>query len=339
MSLILRLRRLAAGVHPVALAWTGTAALVAAAFALRLALNPVFAASQTYSLFYPVVLLSAYLFGRAPAFAAIVASAMLGFYVFANPALSWKASPATLTSVAMFAMNASVGVILITALTGAVREFARAQSRAEVVARNHAALFRELSERISHQLRVVAGVLTLQAKGEPEPDVMRGLQRASERSVLMARVHRELAGHADDPVDFDAFVRGLVAAVCEAQGAPPEQVRIQPSGIWLPPEQATSLGVALAECVTALLCRKDAGALTIRLEGGGVATRLLVARTDAVSGAELSSLSSGYLLRAMVEQLGAAIALRTDGEGSALEISIPHARPAVAERQSAGMLH
>jgi hypothetical protein len=46
----------------------------------------------------------------------------------------------------------------------------------------------------------------------------------------------------------------------------------------------------------------------------------------------------------MVEQLGAAIALRADGHGSALEITVPHYpsgdHPAAeAVRPAAGMLH
>jgi len=316
---------------------------VAAAFLLRLALEPVFKGGQVYSLFYPEVVLAAYLLGRRPAAFAMLLSGLVGFFAFATPQFSWKASPHVFTTLAFFFLNASVAIYLITALTRALAELAASQGRAEAVADSHADLFRELNERISHHLRLVAGVLTLQAKGEPEPDVMRGLQKASERSVLMARVHRELAGHAEAPVDFNAFARGLMRSVCHARGDDTDRVQIEAAQIWLPPEEATSLGMALAECVAALLSRRECGLLRIRMVGAPSETRLLISELDETTGASQATLSSSYLLRAMVEQLGATIALRADGQGSALEITVPHFAtgspdPAVA-RPAVGMLH
>jgi len=318
---------------------------VVVAFAVRLASEPVFKTGQIYSLFYPGVVLAAYVLGRKPAALAMLLSGLVGLFAFAAPQFAWKATPQILTSLAFFFINASVAIYLITALTRALAELAASQSRAEAVADSHADLFRELNERISHHLRLVAGVLTLQAKGEPEPDVMRGLQKASERSVLMARVHRELAGHTEAPVDFDAFARGLMRSVCHARGDDTDRVQIEPAQIWLPPEEATSLGMALAECVAALLSRRDCGLLRIRMVGAPSETRLLISELDEKTGASQATLSSSYLLRAMVEQLGAAIALRADGQGSALEITVPHfatgeeAVAAEAVRPAIGMLH
>ncbi len=143
-------------------------------------------------------------------------------------------------------------------------------------------------------------------------------------------------------MDFDAFARGLVRSVCQAQGHPTERVQIEPAGIWLPPEEATSLGVALAECVAALLARRDSGPLHIRMLGGPSETRLSISELDEKSGVSLASLSSGYLLRAMVEQLGAAIALRADATGSSLEITVPHfqaAATAIPTPAAVGMVH
>jgi two-component sensor histidine kinase len=341
MSHLIRRPGAIPGLSPATSAYVWAGLAVAAVFAVRMALQPVLKDGQIYSLFYPAVVMLAYVFGRGPAAAAMAATGALAFYCFSAPQFAWKASPAALTGLFFFVLNASVAIYLITALARALDELAASQGRAEAVANNHADLFRELNERISHHLRLVAGVLTLQAKGEPEPAVMRGLQKASERSMLMARVHRELAGRTDEPVDFDAFARGLVRAVCQARGDATERVQIEPAGIWLPPEEATSLGVALAECIAALLARKDSGPLRIRMLGGPAETRLSICELDEKSGATLASLSSGYLLRAMVEQLGAAIALKADAEGSSLEITVPHfpVSEAGAAKPSAEMLH
>jgi hypothetical protein len=50
-----------------------------------------------------------------------------------------------------------------------------------------------------------------------------------------------------------------------------------------------------------------------------------LAISEAGEGAEgaLVTVTNGYLLRAMTEQLGAAVALRTDADGSALVVSMP----------------
>lgn len=345
MSQIIRQPGPIPGLSPAASSYVWATLWVAAAFAVRLATQQVFKTGQTYSLFYPGVVLAAYLLGRKPATYAMLLSGLVAFFAFAAPQFAWKASQQALTTLFFFLLNASVAIYLITALTRALAELAASQGRAEAVADSHADLFRELNERISHHLRLVAGVLTLQAKGEPEPDVMRGLQKASERSVLMARVHRELAGHTEAPVDFDAFARGLMRSVCHARGDDTDRVQIEPARIWLPPEEATSLGMALAECVAALLSRRDCGLLRIRMTGAPSETRVLISELDEKTGASQATLSSSYLLRAMVEQLGAAIALRADGQGSALEITVPHyatGEDAVAAevlRPTAGMLH
>jgi two-component sensor histidine kinase len=340
----IRQPRLVPGLGREASSYVWAALWIVAAFVVRLVAQPVFQHGQVYSLFYPGVVLAAYLLGRKPAAFAMLLSGAAGFFAFAAPQFAWKATPQVLTALFFFFVNASVAIYLITALTRALAELAASQDRAEAVADSHADLFRELNERISHHLRLVAGVLTLQAKGEPEPDVMRGLQKASERSVLMARVHRELAGRTEAPVDFDAFARGLMRSVCHARGDDTDRVQIEPGHVWLPPEEATSLGMALAECVAALLSRRECGLLRIRMVGGPSETRLLISEFDETTGASQATLSSSYLLRAMVEQLGAAIALRADAKGSALEITVPHfpsGEQAVAQAAHvrAGMLH
>ena len=344
MSHLIRQQRSFAGLGPTASAYAWTALLVGGVFVGRLMLQPLLGSAQAYALFYPAVIVVAYLFGRGPAAAATVASGLLAAFCFVAPQFAWKHQPAVYTTLGSYALNAAVAVYLITMLTRALDKLALSQQRAEAVANSHADLFRELNERISHHLRLVAGVLTLQAKGEPEPDVLRSLRKASERSVLMARVHRELAGHSEAPVDFDAFARGLMRSVCHARGEATERVQIEPADIWLPPEEATSLGVALAECVAALLARRDCGPLRVRMLGGAAETRLSISELDERSGASLATLSSSYLLRAMVEQLGAAIAVRADAQGSALEITVPHFQAhddlaAAVARPAAGMMH
>lgn len=310
-----------------ALPWIATAGLVTAAFLVRLPMTSVLSGGLAYSAFYPAVILAVYAFGRGPGIAAAVASAALGYWCFVQPAYEWKFAPNVLAGTLFFAITCTVCIVLITGLTGALKAVSRDLGRAQAVADSHAGLFRELNERMSHHMRLVAGVLMLQAKGEPEPQVADSLRRAMERSLMISRVHRELGGRGEEAVAFDDFAAALGRAVCTAREQPPERVAVETTGVSLPVEEATSLGVALAECLSALFDVGVAGQLRIKVDASGRQAEVAISQADGgpAGGGALVSVTNGYLLRAMTEQLGAAVALRADSAGSALVLSIPRA--------------
>jgi two-component sensor histidine kinase len=310
---------------PVIMPWVWTAAMVALAFLFRLQFQEVLGGGLAYSTFYPAVILAAYAFGRGPAVAAALVSSVLAFFCFVEPTFAWKATPTVLAAFGFFALVCGVAIVVITGLTGALRDVSRELGRAQAVADSHAGLFRELNERMTHHMRLVAGVLALQAKGEPEPQVADGLKRAMERTLLISRVHRELGGRVDEVADFDAFATALARAVCVARNQPPERVLVETSGLKLGVEEATSLGVALAECLSALFDTGVKGPLRIRFGARGRQVEVAISEGGEAADGALVTVTNGYLLRAMTEQLGAEVALRADADGSALVLSMPRA--------------
>jgi len=324
--------------HP-ATPWLLAAALVAVAFLTRLSMASVLTGALAYSVFYPAVILTAYAFGRGPAIAAALASGALAFWCFVEPANAWKATPQTLTTLAFFTLVCAVAIVVITGLTAALKNLSRELGHAQAVADSHAGLFRELNERMTHHMRLVAGVLALQAKGEPEPQVADGLRRAMERTLLISRVHRQLGGRSDEAVDFDAFAVALARAVCAARNQPVERVDVQASGLQLGVEEATSLGVALAECLGALFDASVAGGLRIRFGLGGRHAEVAISEAGEGGSGALVSVTNGYLLRAMTEQLGAEVALRADADGSALVLSMPRESGLDVQPVAASTLH
>jgi hypothetical protein len=320
-----------------ALPWVATAALVACAFLIRLPMQATLGGGLAYSAFYPAVVLVAYAYGRTPAVVAAVVSATLAYWCFVEPVYDWKDGPNVIAGFVFFAVTCTVIITLITGLTGALKAVSRELGRAQAVADSHAGLFRELNERMSHHMRLVAGVLALQAKGEPEPQVADSLKRAMERSLMISRVHRELGGRADEAVAFDAFAAALARAVCVAREQSTDRVRVEPSGLKLDVEEATTLGVALAECLSTLFDVGVKGVLLIRLDARGRQAEVAISEGGEDSDGALVSVTNGYLLRAMTEQLGAAVALRADAAGSALVLSIP--RGAAAASGAAATLH
>jgi two-component sensor histidine kinase len=338
---MVRISQLLLALHrsPPAMAWVWTAALVGVAFMIRLPMQPVLGGGLAYSAFYPAVILAAYVFGRGPAVGATVVAAMLGFWCFVEPIFSWKAAPNTFAGLLFFGVTCAVIIAVVTGLTTALKSVSKELGRSQAVADSHAGLFRELNERMSHHMRLVAGILALQAKGEPEPQVADSLKRAMERSLLIARVHRELGGRGDEAVEFDAFAVALARAVCLSREQPSERIEVQASGLRLSAEETTSLGVALAECLGALLDTGAAGRLRIRLDGGGGGqAEVAISQVGTAADGALITVTNGYLLRAMTEQLGAAVALRADAAGSSLVLSMPRAAMA-AEASRGATLH
>ena len=331
-----RLAALWKGTGP--MAWLWTAALVAVAFLIRWSMQPMLGGGLAYSTFYPVVILIAYAFGRWPAVAATVVCANVALVCFVEPAFAFKLPANAVTGYVFFLVSAAVAITVVTGLTSALKDLSRELGRAQAVADSHAGLFRELNERMTHHMRLVAGVLAIQAKGEPEQQVADSLRRAMERSLLIARVHRELGGRGETPVAFDTFAVALARAVCLSRQQPPERVGVEASGLELSLEEATSLGVALAECLGALLDTGGAGQLSLRLDASGRQAEVAISETGAAAEGALVSVTNGLLLRAMAEQLGAAVALRADAHGSALVLSMPRGAVA-ADPEAAATLH
>lgn len=320
--------------------WFATLALVAVAFLVRLPMTPVLSGNLAYSSFYPAVILAVYAFGRGAGIAAAVLSAGLAYWCFVQPAYSFKFAPNAVAGLGFFAITCTVVIVLIDGLNGALKALSQELGRARAVADSHAGLFRELNERMSHHMRLVAGVLALQAKGEPEPQVADSLRRAMERSLMISRVHRELGGRDEAPVALDDFAVALARAVCAARNQPAGRVTVEASGVTLPVDEATSLGVALAECLSALLDAGAPGPLRIRLGALGDRTEVAISQATGAgeAGGSLVSVTNGYLLRAVTEQLGAAVALRTDAAGAALVLTMPRAGRPTAHA-AAGTLH
>ena len=72
---------------------------------------------------------------------------------FVEPAFAWKATPTVLAAFGFFSLVCAVAIVVITGLTGALRDVSRELGRAEAVADSHAGLFRELNERMTHHMR------------------------------------------------------------------------------------------------------------------------------------------------------------------------------------------
>ncbi|MCR5878551.1 DUF4118 domain-containing protein [Phenylobacterium sp. J367] len=313
------------------------AALILIATVVRAGLHPMLGEKQVWSIYFPVVILASYVFGARNAAVAMLVSAVLGFVLFSGATRGVEAAMDAAPGVFLFVMNSAVVLYVVGSLNGALKGLAVAQGESEAMARAHAELFHEVNQRITHHLRLVAGVLALQAKGEPEPTVSAGLKKAAERSLQISRAHAELSGLPTEPVRFGQVAERIVATLLESRGERRDRVAVIVNAeMGLSQEAATALAAALLECLDSLLNGHPDGPIIVRLASDAAGRRVEVVVTDPRAARQLGSLAEGYLLRAVVEQLGAALRFRREGRAGVAELAFEAGgrplQPALAEQ-------
>ena len=303
-------------------------------FTARYALQPVFGSNHAYTAFYPVVLVAAYAFGTGPAIMAAAISAAMGYWFFASPADMIKVSADSLASLGFFALTSSTTIHLMHSLGKAIAATREAQGRAEILARAHATLFSELNTRVTNHLQLVAALLQLQARDEPDAAVRTALGEASARTMLISKTHRSIAGEGAELLDFDAFARQLLDVTLSARANPPVRIEFEQGGLWLSSEQATSVAIVLLECLNARLSSADPGVMRIGLRADRGVGSLLITEIERPLGP--LSPTGPSLIDAMVEQLRGRFSSRSAAEGRVSELTFPleggHGQRQVIER-------
>jgi two-component sensor histidine kinase len=301
--------------------YAAAAGLVGAAFIVRWAIHPSFGYTHAYSAFVPMILITAYLFGARPALVAWALSFVLGLTFFASPAPWFGANVRTLASLGMFVMTVGVAIYFIDGMGRALRDLAVERARAQALADSHAELFRELNERVTNHLQLVAAVLQLQARTEQNRAVSSALAEASGRTLEISRVHRSLTNDQNEALDFQSFAAQLLKNTLEARGQSTSGIILDAAGVRLTPDQATSVGLVILECINNGLGGSAEGSLRIHMRGDDKEVRLEVCR--GVDDGPFNRPASPYLVTAMVEQLSGRFTERSDADGATWELVFP----------------
>lgn len=305
------------------------ALLVLTGFMVRAAMQPQLGPSHPYSAFVPAVLVSAYFLGRRPAILAACLSVTLAYSVFVAPSLLWTINTRTAAPLLMFALSSGVGIYFITGMREALRALSESQAHAQSLAESHAVLFRELNERVTNHLQLVAAVLQLQARNEQNSAVAGALAEASGRTLTISKVHRSLTNDQNEPLDFETFAAQLLKGALSARGQSTQEVILDATGIRLAPDQATSVALVLLECLKSQLDSGGSAPLRIRMRGDDLRVRVQVYGpcADETAG------DVDPLIAAMVEQLSGTFTQTIDAEGSVWELDFPRdASPAPLPR-------
>ncbi|RZJ39144.1 MAG: hypothetical protein EON86_14750 [Brevundimonas sp.] len=271
--------------------WWGAVALVLASLGMRLLFSPILANGYGFILFYPAVILSAYWWGGRPALLATALSTVLLVHVLSS-------------------------------IRERFSDLARSHARVEALATGQAELFRDHAQRTTDHLQLISAILQMRAYGEEDPVAAQVLNNAASRTLLISRTHRAFTGDDARTIEFEAFGRRLAVAVAERGGLDAAHVSFGDTGIAVPVEQATALGLVLLEYLTTLQAHSPAARLLVLLEARDAERVLMLAASGAP---DLPSPRDPALVEAMTEQLGGALRITRSATGCDIRIAFPAA--------------
>lgn len=233
------------------LAYGCSVAICAFALLVRLIAEPVLPTGFPYVSFFPAVILSTFLFGVGPGAMAGLLCGLIAWYCFIPPVFAVKMSGGIAFAMVFYAVVVAIDIVLIHWMQRANRRLAEERERSERLAERGELLFRELQHRVSNNLQVVSGLLSLQMRGVTDQAARLALDDAARRLALIGRIHRQLYNPHGDQLHLAAFLNELGADLVEASGKTGVEYRVQaPEDIDLAPEAAVPMALIIAEAVT-----------------------------------------------------------------------------------------
>jgi len=331
---------------PVKLAWPlavgSSMAGVAAAAALRLVLDPVMPPGFPFLTFFPVVIVAAFLFGRRIGALTAAASALVAWYLFIPP-VGFVLTSGAAIALGFFLFITVIDIALIDWMQRAARQLVIERETSTRLADTSELLFRELQHRVSNNLQMVGGLLTLQKRQVDDPAARLALDEAARRLGLIGRISRQLYDPRGAGRDLAGYLDALVGDVIEASGRSGISHRIEAhAAVEVAPDAAIPLALAVAEAVANAIehgfAGRDGGVVTVRLECADGRVRVeveddgqgLVPDFEAQAGASLGL----RLMTLLTAQLGGSFALdraATGGAVARIDLPQPHgSAPSIA---------
>jgi len=296
--------------------------LVLAVALFRATFSFVLAPGAYYFLYFPVVVLVAYWFGMRPALVATLLAGAIAFFVFGQPAWTFKTDLRAVVNFGIFVASAAAIAYVVTRMRARMDVLARDLDGVRAVTVGQADVFREYSERVSNHLQLISALLGLRARGEHEPDYSRVISNAASRTLLISRTHRAFANPGEHRLDFSMFAERLADAALESHEGPPVTVLVS-GKLDLLPEQTTALALIVLECLNRRVQRGGPGTLRIEVSSRGE-EGLLVIEADGPNRPDLTD-NELQMFNALSEQLGGRLVIGASEERGALRLAFPTA--------------
>jgi len=316
------------------------------AWVVRLTLDHVFPPGFPYLTFFPAVILSSFLFGRAPGIVSAIICGLLAWYFFIPPAYSFGLQRGTAVALIFYFGVVSVDIALIHWMQRANERLLAERERNRQLAEDRGRLaeergrlaeqtellFRELQHRVSNNLQMVGAVLTLQKRGISDPAARQALDDASSKLQMIGRIQRQLYSTSGEQVTLDVFLPELANDLIGAGGKPGVSCSMDAEpGILLPPDAAIPVALIMAEAVANAIehgfADKEHGriAITLARHGGQIELSVHDDGHGLPAGFDFAHATSLGLkvARTLASNLDASLTIKAADPGTRLKLLLP----------------
>lgn len=268
-----------------ALGFAVTTLLLIAAFLLRWFADPFLPGGFPFVSFFPAVILASALFGMRPGTYAAICGGLLSWYFFIEPRFSLGLMSGTWMALAFYALVVTTDLVIIHWMQRANAKLARERELSRVLAETRELLFRELQHRVSNNLQVAAGLITLQKRRVTDADARGALDEASRRLALIGRISRQLYDAGGATRRMREFLEPLCHDVIEASGRSGIRCRvIVDDQATLSPDAAIPLALIVAEAMANAIehgfADRENGAIDVELSRDGTDRLRIEVRDD-----------------------------------------------------------
>lgn len=310
-----------------------------AALAVRLELKDLLPPGYPFVTFFPAVIVSSFLFGRATGIFAGVLCGLLSWFFLIPPLGGFALDRASITAMAFYFGVVAVDILLIDRMQAANKRLLESREQGRILAEQSAKLaersellFQELQHRVGNNLQMVAAVLSLQLRSLDEPKARRAISDSVARIQVIGSIQRRLYRNNGELVPLDDFIREVCDQLMRSGGRPGVTYGIEAaSGLVLPPEAAVPMALILAEALANALehgfANREHGRIDIRLDQTPDAVTLTVRDNGAglpqgFDAAQVDSLGL-RISRTLGRQLSAEYQLEDNNPGCTMRLALP----------------
>lgn len=254
-------------------AFAATMALWALAWFLRWKLDADLPPGFPFLTFFPAVFLTTFLFATRYGILSAVLCGLTAWHQFTPPMQSWDLNSGGTLAMAFFGFITSTEILIIHWMQRANRQLQIEREASANLAQTRELLFRELQHRVSNNLQMVAGLLTLQKRSVTDRKARAALDEASRRMGVIGRISRQLYDPDGDSRSMSVFLHRLAEDVVDASGRRGISIRVHVADeAPLPPDTAIPLALIVAEAVSNAIEHgfegRKSGSIDIRMGRG-----------------------------------------------------------------------
>ncbi len=228
-----------------------TIAVVAAAWLLRLIMDPLLPSGFPYVTFFPAVIVTSFLFGVRLGSVAAIICGLLAWYFFTTPAHSLVLTNGAGFALAFYVFVVATDLALVHWMQSANHQLAIEREVNRNLAETRELLFRELQHRVSNNLQVVASLLIMQKRQLKDAYAKEALDEAAGRLELIGSISRQLYDPSGAAQSLMPFLNKLCRSVLAASGR--DDIEFEMSGaedLRLLPDAAVPTALIVGEAVS-----------------------------------------------------------------------------------------